>query len=356
MDGRREDSKDAGDAGRDGRGGRDDDALEGEVLPAPRPPLAIEGRNQRVRVEVDEAGHGRFARGPTRPRSPQAGAGMARVGSGGCSMAVSRTLLRIGVVGAVVVGFMWMVGDGVGGVDGAIAWLRASGWQGRLAIVSLCMAVTPIFVPNGLLAIGPGYLWGPVEGTLWVVVGATLGGLVNVALARRVFGERVAAFIAGNPFLAVVADSIDRRGFRIILGLRLSPVVPFSLLAYLAGLTRISALHFGIAAFVGGIPWTAVYATAGSVLAASSATPDLGSAELGPYAPLLRWVGLGVTVAIALWVGGVARRDLAAMRSRMGDGLPGASSDAGSGSGSGSGTESQGDADGGDGIVQSREF
>jgi uncharacterized membrane protein YdjX (TVP38/TMEM64 family) len=258
---------------------------EAEVLPAPHLPLATRGR---VRVEVGEDG--------TQTEPPRAG---------------RRLPLRLLGLAFIGVGVALALAVAEAGPAGLVAAGRAAGPWARLAVVAGVALLVPVFVPTGLLAVVPGYLWGPFEGTLWVLLGALLGGLLNLQLARRFLGRRLRRLLATRPELAVLASVVDARAFRILLGLRMSPIMPYGLLAYLAGLTRIAAWRFGVASILGGIPWTAVYATAGSVLAASAAQLGTEGVASDPHAALLRWLGLGLTIAIAVWIGRAVRGELA---------------------------------------------
>ncbi len=255
-----------------------------EVLPAPAKPLVESGRGRVFDPSGrrERPGHSQFER----RKAPSL-----------------RGLLWGGllVVGAAFVLFG-------AGVD-PVAWLGRSGPFGMLVCVVIVAMVTPIFVPSGLMAIVPGYLWGAGLGTATILVGALLGGWLNMWLARRFVGPRVERWVAHNPVLMGLRDAIRVRGFRLALALRLSPVTPYSMLAYLAGITGLGPMKFGIASVLGGIPWTFVYATAGALFASSTTSASLLDVSVeGPQ--WLRWFGLALTTAVALWVGRLARAEL----------------------------------------------
>ena len=121
------------------------------------------------------------------------------------------------------------------------------------------------------------------------------------------------AWLATNPLLQSLQNTVDAKGFRIIFGLRLSPLMPFGLLSYLSGLTKVTPLYFLVAVVVGGIPWTAVYAMAGSLMASNDAL-SLSHVSDTPEAQIMKWFGLIVTVVLAVWVGRLARKDLLASK------------------------------------------
>ncbi len=288
-----------------------EDVREAEVLPVGKRTLTTE----RGRV-FDASGHVEHDPERWRPFAGRRPDTRARVQvQGGCAPRLLRTVA--GALGALALGGLVLVALAGAGWSGAeiSAALRGSGVAGRVGLVLVVAAVTPFFVPSGLMAVLPGYLWGTVEGTALILAGAALGGLLNMWLARRVVGARVEALVQAAPMLAVLRETIRVRGFRIALALRMSPVTPYSMLAYLAGVAGLSYGRFTLASVLGGVPWTSVYAMAGALLAETAQELTLGqSPNLGPETVWLRWIGLAFTVAVAVWIGRAARADLARMR------------------------------------------
>ena len=218
---------------------------------------------------------------------------------------------RIAAVALLALALVWLLEPfGANPLTQLMSWLRDAGPLGRVVVIVGIAVCIPVLVPAGPIAILPGYLWGTAEGTTVALLGATLGGLLNYEIARRLLGRHVQAWAERNPLVRSLIATIEARGFRIVLGMRLSPVMPFGLLSYLSGLTSLSPWRFAAAVAAGGIPWTTVYGMAGAILAESSREVSLTDAANQPHVTWLRWVGLFVTVGIAAWVGRVARQDL----------------------------------------------
>jgi len=285
-----------------------------EVLPPERSPMGggggrvFDADGRLERAESPRASGGRF--------QASAGGGRAQV-RGGCALPLGRWFGRLLLFGAFIAGGIWLLSGSGASHTGALAWLRDGGFETRLAAIGVITLLTPIFLPAGLMAVVPGYAWGPVEGTLISLAGAAVGGLLNMALARRLLGRRIARWAERNPLLAAVKRSIDRRGFRIALALRMSPITPYAALSYLAGLSSLSWGAYTVASIVGGIPWTLAWATAGSVVAESQQPLSLAAAPDGTWAGALRWIGLGFTVLVAWWIARAARKELAIVRAEM---------------------------------------
>jgi uncharacterized membrane protein YdjX (TVP38/TMEM64 family) len=197
-------------------------------------------------------------------------------------------------------------------------WLRGEPLIGRVLVVVGVAASAPFFVPVGMLALIPGYLWGTFEGVGLTLAGATLGGLLNFAVSRRYLGPHVNQWAQGNPLARSILATVNRRGLRVLFALRMTPIMPYSLLTYLAGLTSVTWWGLAAAMAVGGLPWTTVYAVVGAVLGESGQQVDPGAVANSPLAMNMRWVGVAFTVALAIWLGRIARRELMDVRAGSG--------------------------------------
>jgi uncharacterized membrane protein YdjX (TVP38/TMEM64 family) len=143
-------------------------------------------------------------------------------------------------------------------------WLEDAGPLAPLLFVALMAlaVVSPLpTIPLDLLA---GRLFGPLPGTLYSVVGATLGSLVSFQLARWLGRDFVAHFLKGHIHFCQRCS--DRLLSKIVVLGRLLPIAPFDLLSYGAGLTRMSASRFAAASFLGMLPLTFAYNAAGHLV------------------------------------------------------------------------------------------
>ena len=109
--------------------------------------------------------------------------------------------------------------------------------------------------------------------------------------------------------MSKLGASVGEHGRRIVTLLRLSPVIPFSVINVAMGVTRIRFIDF-VVANVGMLPVTALYvyygAAAGAVVAAHGAAHPRGAAYW-----VLLVVGLAATVAVTTLVTRLATRALA---------------------------------------------
>ena len=184
------------------------------------------------------------------------------------------------------------------------------GVWGPIAFIAAYVVACVAFVPASILTLAAGALFGVVKGTLFVLVGATLGAMGAFLIARYVARDWVAQRVQRDARFTAIDRAIAEQGRRVVFLLRLSPVIPFNVLNYALGLTQVRALDFLVAS-VGMIPGTLLYVYTGSLAsvvvgASSSVTPARGPAF---YAVL--GLGLAATAAVTVLITRTAKKALA---------------------------------------------
>jgi uncharacterized membrane protein YdjX (TVP38/TMEM64 family) len=130
--------------------------------------------------------------------------------------------------------------------------LDGLGWLGPPAFVVVSAALTVALFPGPLLAGACGLLFGTAVGTPTAIVSATVGASAAFLVSRR-FGARAVDELSGHR-VRVVQDWIAQRGFLAVLYSRILPAMPFNLVNYAAGLTRVRLLVFAAATTIGCAP------------------------------------------------------------------------------------------------------
>lgn len=178
-------------------------------------------------------------------------------------------------------------------------------WAGLVFVVVYAVAVV-LLLPGSVLTLAAGALFGLPRGTALAFAGATLGALGAFAIARGAGRELVARRIGKSPRLAALDRVLAEDGLRVVLLLRLSPLVPFSVLNYALGLTRVRARDVALGS-VAMLPGTLLYVGYG-VAARDLAGLAAGAApERGPLHYVLLGVGLAATLAVSLLLARRAR-------------------------------------------------
>jgi uncharacterized membrane protein YdjX (TVP38/TMEM64 family) len=145
------------------------------------------------------------------------------------------------------------------------AWINGFGAWGP-AVYMLIYAVAPsLMVPALPLTIAGGILFGPVWGSVYVVIGATIGASIAFLFARFMGRSWVEGFIGGGR-LRELDERVRKEGWKIVAVTRLIPLFPFIFLNYAFGLTDIRFSHYVLATFLFMIPGAVAYVVFSSSL------------------------------------------------------------------------------------------
>lgn len=114
----------------------------------------------------------------------------------------------------------------------------------------------------GLLTVVGGFLFGPVIGTIVVVIAATMGGTIVFLLARYAAGDYFR--VRAAPVLRKLDNGFNENAMSYLIALRLVPVPPFFATTLAVAFLSIPLRTFVVATFIGLIPTTIVYTTIGA--------------------------------------------------------------------------------------------
>jgi uncharacterized membrane protein YdjX (TVP38/TMEM64 family) len=96
-------------------------------------------------------------------------------------------------------------------------------------------------------------IFGPWLGGFLAIIGNAIGAGISCTLARSA-GQGWLEKISANTSMEKLQEQLNRRGFWMILLLRLNPLTSSDLLSYAAGLTRIPTWHVMLATGLGMAP------------------------------------------------------------------------------------------------------
>ena len=143
-------------------------------------------------------------------------------------------------------------------------WADSIGPLAPLAFVAVSSLLTPLMFPGPLLAGASGLLFGLALGFPVSLASAVLGASLAFLISRYLAGDAV-EHLAG-PRLVALEALVSRRGFVSVLYARIAPGVPYSLVNYAAGLTRIRLAVFAAATALGTAPRAFAYTALGGSL------------------------------------------------------------------------------------------
>lgn len=191
----------------------------------------------------------------------------------------------------------------------AIEWAERHGRWGMAAFVITYAVAVVALVPGSLLTLAAGALYGLTAGVPLVFAGAVLGACGAFLVSRYLARDWVERKLVRFPRFAAIDAAVATSGFTLVFLLRLSPVVPFTLLNYALGATRVRFRDYALAS-VGMLPATVLYVYSGSL--AREVAAAAGASDTAPDG--LRWVvlsvGLAATAAATVLITRAARRAL----------------------------------------------
>lgn len=146
-------------------------------------------------------------------------------------------------------------------------WFKAQGVWAPLLFILIMAAVVVLILPGVLFTTGAGFVFGVVEGSLYVVTGTTLGATLAFLIARYLFGQRTRQFIMAHSRFRIVSEEVKPHGWKIVLLTRLIPFFPSKISNYFFGLTPFSLRGYIGGSLLGFIPFSVHNAYLGSIAA-----------------------------------------------------------------------------------------
>ena len=138
------------------------------------------------------------------------------------------------------------------------------GWTGYLLWIPVTAVLNAVFVPGPVLAGAAGALFGTAVGTPIAIAAAAFTACFEMAIGRYLAGAEVGRVLPDR--VRRIDAFLERRGFWAVLYVRLAPGVPYTLVNYGAGLTRLRFAHMFGGTLVGSAPRTFAYVALGGSL------------------------------------------------------------------------------------------
>jgi len=186
-------------------------------------------------------------------------------------------------------------------------WVDSLGPVGQLAYGSLYFLLELVSVPALPLTVTCGYLFGVVRGALIVVLASNIASCCAFLTSRYAFRSFMIQKAKEYPKWRAMDKAVAREGFKFVLLLRLSPLLPFSISNYLFGLTSVEFVPYLLATALGMFPGTIAYLYAGAAVGQITDIQNLarGGAQVNPA---LLALSIAATVAVIYNIGRVASK------------------------------------------------
>ena len=192
-----------------------------------------------------------------------------------------------------------------------LAFRDANPLLASLGFVLAYILIVTLSLPGATIAtLTGGFLFGLFPGTLYNVLGATVGAMGIFLAARAGFGAALAGrMTSGAP--ARLKAALQQNQWSALLIMRLVPVLPFFVANLIPAFVGIRLLPFALTTLVGIVPGALVFTSIGAGLGevfARGETPDLGVIFTSPV--LLPLLGLAALAALPVLLKSLRGKDV----------------------------------------------
>ncbi|MBI4888221.1 MAG: TVP38/TMEM64 family protein [Acidobacteria bacterium] len=171
----------------------------------------------------------------------------------------------------------------------------------------LYIAAALTLAPAFFLTVSAGAVFGVWRGTLIVFIAASLGASAVYAIGARLARLRWMRWLMGDSRVAAVRSAIAGESVWVMFLLRLSPLVPYTVLNYALALSGVRYTDYAVA-LVGMIPAIVMYTYYGKVVGDVAALAAGVSPPRGPEYYALLGVGLIAIIISTTMISRAARR------------------------------------------------
>lgn len=168
-------------------------------------------------------------------------------------------------------------------------FVLAQGKDGILVFIGVYVVATILLIPCALFTFAAGMIYG-IWGLPLVLFSTGLGASFSFLISRFLIKEKVVQVMERRPSTKALSQAIAHEGWKFMLLLRISPIIPFNLNNYLLGTMPVRFTTYIWVTIIGSVPGTGVYLYLGTI------GKDIGEQKY------LQWtvLGLGIIATYAL--------------------------------------------------------
>lgn len=205
---------------------------------------------------------------------------------------------KVVILGIIITLIVLVSIKGFGFFGDLLSWFqRHNGWAGWGIFVGMYTAMVALFLPGVVLILGAGFVFGFWRGLLAVWAGGAVGQALAFLLARYLFRDWVESTLKTKwKRWEIIDKAIEHDGWKLVLIMRFSPIIPYNLLNIAMATTSIPFWQFTVVSAVGIIYECAVFAYFGSM---ADNIHAIVKGEGGPP-PVFEWVMLGVSALMCV--------------------------------------------------------
>lgn len=149
--------------------------------------------------------------------------------------------------------------------EALLTWVQHAGIIAPLSYMAVYAVAVAFSLPVGaILTITGGFLFGVAWGTVYTVIGATLGATALFLIAKTTLGDVLRA--KAGPWLQKMEAGFRENAMSYLLVLRLVPLFPFFVVNLAPAFLGVPVVIYVVGTLIGIIPGTFAYTSAGAGL------------------------------------------------------------------------------------------
>lgn len=198
-------------------------------------------------------------------------------------------------------------------MDFFTGWVKDHGALGIALFLVAHVIGTSLFVPASAFTIAAGLTFGLFWGVTLAVGCCAVGSAFSFFISRYVARSWVEKLMGNNEKFRALDGALAEAGWKLVLLMRLTPVMPFPVTNYFFGITKIRFWPYFWASAFGVIPGTTLYCYLGYVgkVALTSQKQQRGTMDY-----VLLGVGLALLVAVVIYMTKIAKKALRDMEEK----------------------------------------
>lgn len=138
------------------------------------------------------------------------------------------------------------------------SFIQSFGYIAPLIYILIVSIAPALMMPGAPFIIAGGILFGSFWGVVYGITGATTGACLAFLVSRYLLREWLESKLTSHRWVKL-KNQTEKHGWKIVAITRLVPLVPFNLLSYALGLTRIRFSHYIITSFICMLPGCIAY-------------------------------------------------------------------------------------------------
>lgn len=174
-------------------------------------------------------------------------------------------------------------------------FLEQSGKLGPITLLLGYILLCAFILPVWPLTVAAGAAYGVAKGTVIVWIGTLLGAVVGFGVSRKWARKKIWDLVQQKELIEALDQAITQEGWKIVFLSRLSPLLPFSLVSHLFGLTHINLATYITATAAGVLIPDLIYVYSGYLVRLGLSKSPFWSAQ-----SLFHLIGLLATIATTL--------------------------------------------------------